>query len=267
MSDQSPFEANAYAVTYRLLGDAPAAHAAAHEAVRRLQRADQGQQDRGRHWLYALTDLAVTEAVASPVASPVSSSVVQPPVGQPTVAPPPVGQPSAAPPTVAQPTGFALPSPVATAPMADDPSAGLRAALRRRLVNVTPDERVAGALVHLAGYPADFVAEVLGTTPQAALSAAAVLAPPPGVDYRELGEPALTGTEPHRGNRRGSSRMRRPHWTTIAAVAVVAAAVIAATQVTGPRPTLGPPLEEGGAAAIQGAGQRNGDPLTQATND
>ena len=181
-----------------------------HEAVRRLQRADQPGTDGDRHWLYPLTDLSVAEAVASPVAS-------------------------------------------TTASTAGDPSAGLRAALRRRLVNATPDERVAGALVHLAGYPADFVAEVLGTTPQAALAAAAVLAPPPGVDYRELGDPTLTGTESRSTRRRGASRMRRPHWTTVAAVAVVAAAVIAATQVTGPRPTLGPPLEEGGAAAVDSA--------------
>ena len=234
MSDQSPFEANAYAVTYRLLGDAPAAHAAAHAAVGALDRARQRGDAAmlSRHWLYTLTDLAVTEAVASPAAMhgvDASRSAAEP----------------------------------ATR---DDPSAGLRAALRRRLINATPDERVAGALVHLAGYPTDFVAEVLGTTAEVASSASAVLAPPPGVDYRELGDPTLTGNGPTRAKRR-DSRVRRPHWTTIAAVAIVAAAVIAATQVTGPRPTLGPPLDEGGAAAVELPGQRNGDPLTQATND
>ncbi len=241
MSDQSPYEANAYAVTYRLLGDAPAAHVAAQAAVAALHRAMErdGAALQGRHWLYPLTDLAVAEAVASPAAL----------------------------------HGVDPSRSAAELATRDDPSAGLRAALRRRLINATPDERVAGALVHLAGYPVGFVAEVLGATPDDATAAAAVLAPPPGVDYRDLGDPALTGARPT-GTRRRSSRVRRPHWTTIAAVAIVVAAVVAATQVTGPRPTLGPPLEEGGAAATQDVpvgvedpAQRNGDPLTQATND
>ena len=71
MSEPSPFEANAYAVTYRLLGDASAAHAAAHAAVGALERArerDAGSSH-GRHWLYSLTDFAVAEAVASPAAT------------------------------------------------------------------------------------------------------------------------------------------------------------------------------------------------------
>ncbi len=235
MSDQSPFEANAYAVTYRLLGDVAAARAASGAAVAALDRARarEGDSPGGRHWLYALTDFAVAEAVASPLATRPSPRPTDP------------ARHDEAPP---------------------DASAGLRAALRRRLINATPDERVAGALVHLAGYPVEFVAEVLGSTPEAATAASAVLAPPPGVDYRVLGDPSLTGEEPHDAARH-DGRMRRPHWTTVAAVAIVAAAVIAATQVTGPRPTLGPPLEEGGAAVLDAPAQRNGDPLTQATSD
>ena len=227
MSDQSsPLEANAYAITFRLLGDAGSARAAAQMAVAQLDRAG---QDPRRHWLYDLTDLSVAAAVASPVAVRATSTSLGP-----------------------------VPGP-------HDPSEGMRAALRRRLVNATPDERVAGALVHLAGYPPDFVAEVLRTTPEATIAAAAVLAPPPGVDYRALGDPNLTGTEPTRPRRRAR---RRPHWTTIAALAIVAAAVVAATQVTGPRPTLGPPLEEGGmGVVVEAPAHLNGDPLTHATSD
>ncbi|CAN5532333.1 hypothetical protein BH10ACT3_BH10ACT3_06500 [soil metagenome] len=123
---------------------------------------------------------------------------------------------------------------------ASDPNASLRAALRRRLERATPEERVAGALVHLAGYPVDFVASVLGTTPEEARSLAGVLAPPPGVAYRDLGDPELTGGTA--GHEPRSRRRRRPHWTTIVAVIVLCLALFYATQVTGPRPTL---VEEG----------------------
>jgi hypothetical protein len=40
--------------------------------------------------------------------------------------------------------------------------------------------------------------------------------------------------------------------------------VLAATQITGPRPTLGPPMEEGGMAVTV---QRNGGPPTQQTSE
>lgn len=245
MSDPSPLEANAYAVTYRLLGDVAEARAAAGVATARLEH---GAHDPNRHWLYTLTDLAVAASVG--VADGRSGA-------------PDAGAPGA------DASGGRAAGQGAT----DDPSAGLRAALRRRLVNATPDERVAGALVHLAGYPPEFVADVLATTPESAVRAAAVLAPPPGVDYRDLGDPSLTGSAPSRRSGRGGSRMRRPHWTTIAAVAVVAAAVIAATQVTGPRPTLGPPIDEGGMGAVvveppdNVPAHLNGGPPIQATKD
>ena len=250
MSDPSPLEANAYAVTYRLLGDVAEARAAAGVATARLEH---GAHDPNRHWLYTLTDLAVAASVG----------VADGRSGAPDAGAPDAGAPDAGAADTRAPGGRAT----------DDASAGLRAALRRRLVNATPDERVAGALVHLAGYPPEFVADVVATTPESAVRAAAVLAPPPGVDYRDLGDPSLTGSASSRRAGRSRSRMRRPHWTTIAAVAVVAAAVIAATQVTGPRPTLGPPIDEGGMGAVvaeppdNAPAHLNGGPPIQATKD
>ena len=50
-----------------------------------------------------------------------------------------------------------------------------------------------------------------------------------------------------------------------------AIAPLAATRMTGPRPTLGPPVEEGGApvhTTVDGTdAQRNGGPLTQQTSE
>ena len=40
----------------------------------------------------------------------------------------------------------------------------------------------------------------------------------------------------------------------------VVAVVVAATQITGPRPTLGPPLEEGGMGAVATLDAPVGDP-------
>ena len=60
-----------------------------------------------------------------------------------------------------------------------DPQASLRAALRRRLERATTEERVAAALVQLAGYSPDFVGPLLGVTPARARQLAGVLAPPP----------------------------------------------------------------------------------------
>ena len=137
-------------------------------------------------------------------------------------------------------------------PHADhDPHAGMRVALRRRLERATPDERIAGSLIHLAGYPPEFVAALLHTTPENARVLAGVLAPPPGVAYRDLGDPELIGASGARGTptRR---RRRGPHWTTVIAASVVAAAVFFATQVTGPRPTL---VDEGGMGLPTGSAE------------
>lgn len=125
-------------------------------------------------------------------------------------------------------------------PTAD--SSGIRVALRRRLARATPDEQVAGSLVHLAGYPVEFAADVLGTDAAGAASLAGVIAPPPDVDYRSLGDPALVSGDSAGASSKGRS-LHRPHWTTVAAVAAVAAFVLAATQCQGARPTLGEPIE------------------------
>lgn len=142
---------------------------------------------------------------------------------------------------------------------------GIRAALRRRLASASTDECVAGSLVHLAGYPVDFVAEVIGTDAPTAASLAGVIAPPPEVDYRELGDPALL----HGGRSVGQStraRFPRPHWTTVVAVTAVLAFILAATQCHGERPVLGDPIE-GAASTEVVVLQRNGGPLTQLTNE
>ncbi|MHB1139366.1 MAG: hypothetical protein ACYC2O_10455 [Microthrixaceae bacterium] len=143
-----------------------------------------------------------------------------------------------------------------------DPKASLRAALRRRLERATTQERVAAALVHLAGYATEFVGPLLGVTPERAGELARVLAPPPGVAYRDLGDPELTGraeaVAPSRRRRR-----RRPHWTTILAIVAILLAVLYATQVTGPRPTL---VDEGSlGASTSSAATTPGGPAAPAT--
>lgn len=134
------------------------------------------------------------------------------------------------------------PAALAVAEHEDDEFASLRAALRRRLARATPQERVAAALIHLAGYPVDFVAGVLGRSESETRTLAAVLAPPPGIAYRVLGDPDLTHVRQPDPVRTGRRRWR-PRWTTIATVVAVVAVVLVATQITGPRPTLGPPLD------------------------
>lgn len=131
-------------------------------------------------------------------------------------------------------------APPAQGEAAEDPHAGLREALRRRLERAGHQERVAAALVHLSGYPPDFVAAVVNCSPEDVPQLARLLAPPPGIDYRDLGDPALTKrvTKSDRSTRHG------PHWTTIAAVVLIVALIIAATQITGPRPSFGPPLDD-----------------------
>lgn len=141
------------------------------------------------------------------------------------------------------------PGVLAVRPSEDDPYTGLRTALRRRLERAAPDERVAGSLIHLAGYPADMIAGVVHRTPEQTVQLAGILAPPPGVDYRDLGDPELTRRVPAKVA--AAPARRRPHWTTLVALAAVLAVVLAATQITGPRPTLGPPIDEGAAALTE----------------
>ncbi len=135
------------------------------------------------------------------------------------------------------------PSPIEHLDPESDEHSSMRAALRRRLEHATTQERVVGALVHLAGYSIESVSEMTGIPTSEVQSLARVLSPPPGVHYRDLGDPELTGGPTRRSSR--SPRFRRPHWTTIVVVIVLALLVLYATQVTGPRPSL---VEEGGMA-------------------
>ncbi len=204
-------ETNAYAISYRLLGDRPAARAVAGIASERLRQV--GGTSRP-DWMYLLVEFTLDQTVE--------------------------------------------PGVLAVEPNDADPYTGLRTALRRRLERAAPDERVAGSLIHLAGYPVDLVAAVVNRTPEQTVALAGILAPPPGVDYRDLGDPELTHRSPQR---RGQGRRRRgPHWMTVVAVAVVAAIVLAATQITGPRPTLIAPGDEGSLGALHQAPEH--DPLT-----
>lgn len=133
------------------------------------------------------------------------------------------------------------PSPIEHIDPEADEHWSMRTALRRRLEHATTDERVVGALIHLSGYPVESVAEMTGIPVDRVQSLARVLAPPPGVHYRDLGDPQLTGGP----TRAAAPRIRWPHWTTIVVVVVFALLVLYATQVTGPRPTL---VDEGGLA-------------------
>ncbi len=195
-TSDTALETNAYAISYRLLGDRPAARAVAGIAAERLRQI--GGMSRP-DWMYLLVEFTLNQTIE--------------------------------------------PGALAVAPNPDDPYTGLRTALRRRLVRAAPDERVAGALVHLGGYPIDFVASVVNRTPEQTAGLAGVLAPPPGVDYRDLGDPELTHRVPV-ANRH--ARRRRPHWTTIVVAILILLAITVATQMTGPRPTLGPAPTEGG---------------------
>ncbi|MEX0767308.1 MAG: hypothetical protein WD029_02435 [Microthrixaceae bacterium] len=202
--EDQPLQANSYAVSYRLLGDAVSASAVSEVAVRRVRQLPAELADQ---WLEQLILFTVQQAL-QPTTLPVQSEV-------------PAGS------TLAEKTK-------------SDVNASLREALRRRLDRATPEEQIAAGLIQLCAYPADFVAELMGISSEAALALAAVIAPPPGVSYRDLGDPARTGSS----RPAAPSRFRRkPHWTTFIALHLVVIAVLYATQVTGPRPSL---TNEGG---------------------
>jgi hypothetical protein len=199
-------ETNSYAISYRLLGDRPAARAVSAIAAERLRQVGGMQRP---DWLYLLVEFTLDQTVE--------------------------------------------PGVLAVRPNDDDPYTGLRTALRRRLERAAPDERVAGSLIHLAGYPVDMVAGVVRRSAEQTVGLAGILAPPPGVDYRDLGDPELTRRTP--AAVAAAPSRRRPHWTTLIAVAAVVAVVLASTQITGPRPTLGPPVDEGSAAVTDAPAQ------------
>lgn len=191
-----PLESNAYAVSYRLLGDRPAALAVAGIAAERLrQLGDPLPTD----WMAKLIEFTVTQTIG--------------------------------------------PSPIEHLNTEADEYWSIRTALRRRLEHAKTDERVVGALVHLSGYSIESVSSMTDIPVDEVQSLARVLAPPPGVHYRDLGDPELTGGPTSQRTPQG--RFRRPHWTTIVVLVVLALLVLYATQVTGPRPSL---VEEGGMA-------------------
>ncbi len=205
--DDQTLHANSYAVSYRLLGDSELAGAVSAVAVNRVRQLPEGLSGQ---WLEQLTLFTVQQALQPiPQATDVETATVKP-------------------------AGSARQS---------DPNASLREALRRRLARATPEEQVAGSLLQLCAYPPEFVAGLMGISADEVVALAAVVAPPPGVSYRDLGDPALTGsTRPAAPSR----YRRKPHWSTLIAVLLVVLAVLYATQVTGPRPTL---TEEGGFGA------------------
>lgn len=193
-------ESNSYAVAYRLLGSRPAAQAAAGIASERVrQRFDSTG---------GLDATVVAPEIWLPmlIDFTVEASVDPDNYGE------------------------------VNAPV--DEFSGLREALRRRLVRASRLERVVGALVHLSGYRTSEVSDMLAMDEERVRTAARVLAPPPGIDYRELGDPELIG--PLR--RRVTRHVPIPYPSTIAVAVLLVILVLLATQCRGARPTL---VEEG----------------------
>lgn len=116
----------------------------------------------------------------------------------------------------------------------NDEFSGLREAMRRRLVRASRQERVISALVHLCGYPESAVASMLKMSPAAVRTASIILDPPPGIDYRKLGDPELIGQSGDLSN----VRIRMPLPSTVLVAAILLVVVLFATRCTGPRPTL-----------------------------
>ena len=138
--------------------------------------------------------------------------------------------------TVSQAVGVAS---VATTPSADPAHDGLRAAMRRRLASASDDERVAASLHHLAGYPVDQVAALMGRPVDEVARLTRALAPPPGVSNRDLGDPELVGAS----TSAASQRRRTVSISTVVTALVVLALVFGVSRCVGPRPTLGPEPE------------------------
>lgn len=198
-----PVESNSYAISYRLLGSRPAALAAAQIASERVRRRfdEEGGLDVGTVAVENWLPMLVDFTVEQSVQPDVYGDLDDREVDQ----------------------------------------AGLREALRRRLVRASRIERVVGALVHLAGYRIAQVSSMLDMDEQRVRTAARVLAPPPGIDYRSLGDPRLIGesTAPR------PPRVRRPSRSTLLVGALLLVLVVLALQCQGPRPTL---VEDGASA-------------------
>lgn len=203
MDLSDPIESNSYAISYRLLGSRPAALAAAHIAAERVrQRFDEeGGLD--------VVQIDAKNWLPMLVDFTVEASV--------------------------------KPEMYGDGDVASIDSAGLREALRRRLVRANRMERVIGALVHLGGYGIDDVAAMLVMDPRRVEVASHVLSPPPGIDYRSLGDPRLVGAAPVAPQRRSI----RPRRSTVIVATVLAILIVLAVQCQGPRPSL---VDNGAAA-------------------
>lgn len=131
----------------------------------------------------------------------------------------------------------------------DGPRSADRAALRKRLHRATGEQRAAAALVHLAGYPPDVVADHLDVPVDRVVTLAAVIAPPHGISYRDLGDPSL---------RRGAARPAASDPGTLTTDTGAVPVVQAAPRDPAARAATG---EDGAAAAPAGSGPV--EPLAQ----
>lgn len=166
--------------------------------------------------------------------------------------------------TVAQSVGVAATGARPTG--SDSQHEAIRSALRRRLASASDDERAAAALHHLAGYPIDQVAGFMQLPAAEVARLAGVIAPPPGVSYRELGDPMLIGAPKSAEPRQ---RIRVSVSTALTALAVIAL-VVGASRCVGPRPTLGPAPSHVAAhvsadAAVVGSAGCSRPPTTEGT--
>jgi polyhydroxybutyrate depolymerase len=225
-----PCFANAYAITYRLLGERNGARATA-EAVAGSYL-DRESEDASL-WL---PELATDAVVASLLAADAPLHD-----GPDDLADTPVANDD---PTATATAAAAADS--AAEPEEDPSSVEQRRFLRSRLATLDGRGRAAAALVHLAGYDARRVAAVMGADEAEIEELAAPLAPPPGESWRRLGDPVVRGE---------ASAVRRPRrrrvvpWKSLTAVVVLMGLVAFAGSLTGPRPTLG--------RADPGAGDRH----------
>ncbi len=131
-----------------------------------------------------------------------------------------------------------------------------REALRRRLAGADPDTWVAVGLHHLAGYPIDRTAALMGSDQASVERLCAPFAPPPGVSWESLGDPL--GREAGPVRRGGKRKSRFPLYPVIAAVVVLALAIWAATSV-GERPSFAtagddPTAQDGSAPVVEPGG-------------
>lgn len=117
----------------------------------------------------------------------------------------------------------------------------LRSAVRRRLENSTAEEQIAGSLVHLSGYPVEFAARAMNVSEDQLLDWSNVLAPPPNMSYRQLGDPEKTHEDQFVGS---AQPWWRRHVFTIAVVIVVILAAFWMTRLSGERPSFGPELNQ-----------------------